>query len=149
MTKVLNCATLQVLILYFNSVWLENFFSLRREELNLENSLVPERELQFDSLDFEEDKFLKITVSSAERDGGQTTIPYIDLRDVAPKQPIALSRVAFAYRGKPGYGGQIGLKAYSYDLSQHVEDHFNLTDSSLLFALKFTKNDPKILRNDL
>ena len=50
----------------------------------------------------------------------QTTVPFIDVQDVAPKAATWLSGVGTYHKGNMGYGGYIGLSVQSYDFSRHM-----------------------------
>ena len=50
----------------------------------------------------------------------QTTIPYIDVQQVAPSSGTWLSGVGVYHKGWTGYGGYLGLSVDTYDFASHL-----------------------------
>ena len=50
----------------------------------------------------------------------QTTVPFIDVQNVAPKRGAWLSGIGIYHKGKLGYGGYIGLSVQTFDFSRHM-----------------------------
>lgn len=70
--------------------------------------------------DFTPNKFIKFRPSDPDKDAGQTTVPFIDIQMVRPKQLTLLSGVGIYYKGNPGYGGFIAPKIVLYDMSSYL-----------------------------
>lgn len=70
--------------------------------------------------DFTPNKFIKFRPSDADKDAGQTTVPFIDTQLVRPKNLTPLSGIGIYYKGKPGLGGFIAPSIIVYDMSSHI-----------------------------
>lgn len=70
--------------------------------------------------DFTPNRFIKFRPSDADKDAGQTTVPFIDTQMVRPKNLTPLSGVGIYYKGKPGMGGFIAPSVVVYDMSSHI-----------------------------
>lgn len=71
-------------------------------------------------IDSTTNQFIEFTHSDLDRDVGQTTVPYIDAQDVISRVPVALGGAGLYHKGKPLYGGFIGLKLITYDFQPHI-----------------------------
>lgn len=67
-------------------------------------------------------KFVKFQLTSLVKDGGQTTIPFIDTQKVYTKVPLLLSGAGLILRRAKGYGGFLALKLYTYDTNQFIDE---------------------------
>jgi hypothetical protein len=65
----------------------------------------------------------------------QTTVPFIDVQDVAPKTGTWLSGIGIYHKGKLGYGGYIGLSVQTFDFSRHMLP--DLTSAYMSQSLKY------------
>ena len=68
-----------------------------------------------------QDQYIEFTHSSRTGDAAQTTVPYIDSQPVLPYPPQWLSSVGLYYKRSEGYGGFVGLKVTTYNLSSYVK----------------------------
>lgn len=66
------------------------------------------------------DQFIQFDSTSAYKDVGQTTIPFIDGQTVSPTPGTWLSGAGLYHKGQVGYGGFLGLSVASYDFSRHL-----------------------------
>ncbi|KAJ8674563.1 hypothetical protein QAD02_005825, partial [Eretmocerus hayati] len=66
-------------------------------------------------------KFVKLTVSKG-KDGGQSTIPFIDPRDVIPNPLTALAGAGLYWRGGENSGGFIGIELLTYNFLPFLDD---------------------------
>ncbi|XP_034949254.1 uncharacterized protein [Chelonus insularis] len=66
-------------------------------------------------------QFVSFIQSSIFDDVGQSTVPFIDARPVAPINPIALDGLGIMYRGHEKYGGFVAMKAMSIDLTSYMD----------------------------
>lgn len=81
----------------------------------------------------EDNQFLKLTTSSLEKDGGQTTIPFIDTQYLTSKYLTPLSGAGLVHRAEKGYGGFLSLKLYNYNIKPYIEDDINLDELDSVF----------------
>ncbi|KAH8370848.1 hypothetical protein KR093_005218 [Drosophila rubida] len=103
-----------------NSVWLANDNIYERQKLNLDGLDMPIRsEIKSKPLS-QDTQYLEFTNSDIYKDASQSTIPFIDIQDVASIPPVALSGVGIYYKGVQGYGGFVAPKIFSYDISPHL-----------------------------
>ena len=72
--------------------------------------------------DSNDDQFLTFTLTSDKKDGGQTTIPFIDTQELVTNPPVPLRGVGLIHRGQPGFGGFLALKIYTYNITDHIPD---------------------------
>ncbi|XP_011308188.1 uncharacterized protein [Fopius arisanus] len=98
--------------------WIFNQESSSRKEINLENSDIPTKTR--DNVEAEGPRYLMFQTTDNVKDFGQTTVPFLDFREVVSCPPMPLSGAGLFYKGKPGYGGVIGLKLVSMDFSPFV-----------------------------
>ncbi|XP_044005591.1 uncharacterized protein LOC122850525 [Aphidius gifuensis] len=84
----------------------------------------PDDPLKFQSntYDSKENSFIRIRSSDLLKDAGQTTIPYFDLLEVAPKYSAPLAGIELFHKGQldGSSGGYIALKIYPIDLSEYM-----------------------------
>lgn len=114
--------------MYFNS--LLNFIIIKhivisiryREELKLGSVDRPNKTNQENIEISNDNQYIKFNVTGLLEDGGQTTVPFIDNRQVLPENLSPLSGISFYVRGKDGYGGFLALKVYTFDVSQYIRD---------------------------
>ncbi|XP_037089046.1 uncharacterized protein LOC119109513 isoform X1 [Pollicipes pollicipes] len=66
------------------------------------------------------DTFVQFGASSAARDAAQTTLPFLDSQPVAPRPPVWLTGLGLYHKGRPGYGGFLGLRVETVDLTSRV-----------------------------
>ncbi|KAJ8674561.1 hypothetical protein QAD02_005823 [Eretmocerus hayati] len=66
-------------------------------------------------------KFVRLTVSNG-KDGGQSTIPFIDPRDVIPNPLTALAGAGLYWRGGENLGGFIGIELLTYNFLPFLDD---------------------------
>lgn len=70
--------------------------------------------------DSSNDQYIKFTISSLEKDGGQTTIPFIDTQEVNSRIATPLSGFGIDHKGSNDFGGYIAPKLLTYDLRHHL-----------------------------
>ena len=69
----------------------------------------------------------------------QTTVPFIDAQNVAPKTGSWLSGVGIYHKGTLGSGGYIGLSVQTFDFSRHMIP--DLTSAHMTQSLIHNFND--------
>lgn len=107
-----------------------------RRELNLTNSDVPNKSKRDNEPDSKTDQFLTITVTDLEKDCGQTTIPFIDVKEVITSPLTPLTGIGLFHKGQPGYGGFMGLRLLTYNITSQIDDTFIFDSSILDYGLK-------------
>lgn len=107
------------------------FILFCREELDLSDLDVPTKSKQPNYPDSDGNQYIKLTISSLEKDGGQTTIPFIDTQELKTRPPMPLSGAGLIHRGQKGYGGFVSLKLYTYDVTPYIEEEFELDNNFL------------------
>ncbi|CAG9812538.1 unnamed protein product [Phaedon cochleariae] len=68
--------------------------------------------------------FVRFTHTDFNKDLAQTTVPFIDIQDVAPEVALPLRALGIYYKGKKGYGGFVAPTITTYDFGQHLEVDF-------------------------
>ena len=102
---------------------------MNRNELKLGDVDVPTKAMVSNTPISNDDQFVSFTTTSMEKDGGQTTIPFIDTQEVVPRLPTLLSGAGLYLRGQKGYGGFLALKLYTYNLIEHVDEYIELPEN--------------------
>lgn len=72
-------------------------------------------------IDSKSNQFIEFTHTDLDRDVGQTTVPFLDAQDVVSVPPVALSGAGIYHKGRPLYGGFVGLKLITYDFMPHIQ----------------------------
>lgn len=110
--------------LRYDNQWISSTSFGERTNLQLDR---PEPPLYYDIYgaymsvpDFSPNKFIKFRPSDPDKDAGQSTVPFIDLQMVRPKNLTPLSGVGIYYKGKKGLGGFIAPTIIVYDMSSHI-----------------------------
>ncbi|XP_034101872.1 uncharacterized protein LOC117566450 [Drosophila albomicans] len=109
-----------------NSIWQSNDNVYNREQLRLYNKQVPT--LAYENPRYSKNtQYLEFTNSGGWGDASQTTIPFIDIQEVEFKPPVPLAGIGIHHRGyeyesrfASGFGGFVGPKIVSYDLSPYL-----------------------------
>ena len=97
-----------------------------RKQLRLRGELdVPTRTETPSWPDSETDTFVEFQASSVWRDASQTTIPFLDSQPVAPRPAVWLTGLGLYHKGQPGYGGFLGLRVATVDLTSRVAADLN------------------------
>lgn len=94
--------------------------SNKRTPVKLKNPDIPTLSPSASEIDSTSNQFVEFTHTDLDRDVAQTTVPYIDAQDVISRVPVALSGAGIYHKGKPLYGGFIGLKLITYDFQPHI-----------------------------
>lgn len=94
--------------------------SNKRTPVKLKNPDIPTLSPSASEIDSTTNQFVEFTHTDLDRDVAQTTVPYIDAQDVISRVPVALSGAGIYHKGKPLYGGFIGLKLITYDFQPHI-----------------------------
>jgi len=81
---------------------------------------VPTRLASRNKVDGDDDMYLYFDTSSAMKDVGQTTVPYLDAQPVSPKPATWLAGAGLYHKGRIGFGGFIGISVETYDFSRHM-----------------------------
>ena len=102
---------------------------LHRNELKLDEMDVPTKSEISNEPDSKGDQFLTFTTTSMQKDGGQTTIPFIDVQEVVTNPPMPLGGAGLFHRGQKGFGGFLALKLYTYDIVDHIQEETELAKS--------------------
>lgn len=64
--------------------------------------------------------FVKFQPTGLREDAGQTTIPYLDIQAIVTEPPAPIGGIGIYYKHIQNYGGFVGLKMLSADLSDMV-----------------------------
>lgn len=67
----------------------------------------------------------------------QTTVPFIDVQDVAPNPGTWLSGIGLYHKGNPGFGGYLGLSVETLDYSLHLVPGKSATARSFQDELRY------------
>lgn len=69
------------------------------------------------------DKYVRFHPTDLKKDFAQNTVPYLDIQNVDLESAEPLRGIGMYYKGMEGYGGFVGLRAFTNDINR-------LTDSS-------------------
>lgn len=92
----------------------------KRTPVKLKNPDIPTLSPSTSEIVSKSNQFIEFTHTDLDRDVGQTTVPYIDAQDVISRVPVALSGAGIFHKGRPFFGGFIGLKLITYDFQPHI-----------------------------
>lgn len=67
--------------------------------------------------------YVEFTTSSLFDDAGQTTIPFIDSREVTTKPPAPLTGITLIHLGQRGFGGVVSFKLNIFNFVRHIESY--------------------------
>ncbi|XP_062125982.1 uncharacterized protein LOC133838771 [Drosophila sulfurigaster albostrigata] len=99
---------------------LRGIFDYEHEKLNIDNLNVPTRSTHSSEPLSKENQYVEFVNTGIEKDAAQSTIPFLDMQDVASNPPVPLSGVGLYYKSSPGYGGFIAPRIISYDIADYV-----------------------------
>ncbi|XP_034101869.1 uncharacterized protein LOC117566448 [Drosophila albomicans] len=91
----------------------------KRRQMTLDNLPLPPTSGVFTSSP-EWTDYLEFTNTGMLMDVAQSTIPYIDIQDVASIPPVALAGIGIYYKHRGLNGGFVAPQIISYDLSPHL-----------------------------
>lgn len=107
------------------SIWISNDntenSAEKRTPVFLQNPDIPTFSRAKSDKYSETNQFVEFTHTDLDRDAAQSTVPYLDAQDVISVPPVALSGAGIYHKGRPQYGGFIGLKLITYDFGQHIK----------------------------
>ncbi|XP_044020397.1 uncharacterized protein LOC122860581 [Aphidius gifuensis] len=113
-------------------------------ELILNN---PDDPLKFNTHphDSKENQFITIRASDLIKDASQTTIPFFDLLEIAPKTSVPLNGIELFHKGQIDgtSGGYISLKLYPLNLTMYMNPPKLLPDMSNLKNITMPEFDHK------
>jgi len=95
-----------------------------RTKLNLDSSDNPLNALSPSKIDSKSDQYLLFGYSDIDLDAAQTTIPFLDAQMVTPQPPVPLAGIGVYHKGVRWFGGFVGLKVFTYNFGDHIEDSF-------------------------
>lgn len=93
----------------------------KRTPVVLRNPDIPIRSRAKSDVLSSTNQYVEFTHTDFDRDVAQTTVPYLDAQDVTSSPPVALSGAGVYHKGRPLYGGFVGLKLITYDYAQHIK----------------------------
>lgn len=96
-----------------------------RTKLALESPDNPLDSISLSRIDSKSDQYLLFTYSDIDLDAAQTTVPFLDAQIVAPHPAVPLSGVGIYHKGQKWFGGFIGLKVFTYNYGDHIEQSFD------------------------
>ncbi|XP_044013794.1 uncharacterized protein LOC122856166 [Aphidius gifuensis] len=106
----------------------EDGFILREtSELELkipDNPDIPTNGKSVNRVDYMANSYIKFQVSDWIADGSQTTVPFIDTREVITDPPVPLSGIGFYYKTQEKSGGFVALQIQTFDYSDIINYHF-------------------------
>ncbi|XP_062125596.1 uncharacterized protein LOC133838489 [Drosophila sulfurigaster albostrigata] len=97
-----------------------SFFEYVPEKLNIDNLDVPTRSIHSSEPLSKKKQYIEFVNTGIEKDAAQTTIPFLDMQEVASNPPVPLFGIGLYYKGSPGYGGFIAPRIISYDIADYV-----------------------------
>lgn len=68
----------------------------------------------------EKNSFIKFTFSDLDKDGSQTTVPFLDGQMVASEPPVPLSGAGIFFKGERGFGGFITPRIKTFDYTHEL-----------------------------
>ncbi|XP_068201294.1 uncharacterized protein [Palaemon carinicauda] len=92
-----------------------------RKQLSVEDLDDPTKFPLRNKQDSEPDSWLRFVPTSRGEDVAQLTVPFFDAQNVSPSPSSWLSGIELFHKGQRGSGGFLGLKVFTYDVSQHME----------------------------
>jgi hypothetical protein len=92
-----------------------------RMEIPLEDVDVPTKSPLRSTVDSTTNQFVHFGPTSRRKDAAQTTVPFIDVQEVAPRGLTWLRGVGLYHKGYRGYGGYVGLRVFTWDLYEHMK----------------------------
>uniref|UniRef100_A0A1B6KBP6 Uncharacterized protein n=1 Tax=Graphocephala atropunctata TaxID=36148 RepID=A0A1B6KBP6_9HEMI len=95
-----------------------------RTKLKLDSPDIPLNALSPSKIDSVNDQYLQFTHSDIDLDAAQTTVPFLDAQMVAPQPPVPLQGLGVYHKGVQWFGGFVGLKVFTYNYAEHIEDNF-------------------------
>ncbi|XP_060645335.1 uncharacterized protein LOC132784006 [Drosophila nasuta] len=99
---------------------LRGIFDYEHEKLNIDNLNVPTRSTHSSEPLSKENQCVEFVNTGIEKDSAQTTIPFLDMQDVASNPPAPLFGIGLYYKNSPGYGGFVAPRIISYDIADYV-----------------------------
>lgn len=114
-------------------------FTVCRLELDLSGRDVSNRTTRINEPSSTDDQFLTLSLSDLTKDGGQATIPFIDTQKVETNPLSPLSGISFYHKGQPGFGGYMGLKLLTYNLTSQIDPEFKLDKSIMVDGVEKLK----------
>jgi len=106
------------------SVWISNdntpASATKRTQVRILIPDVPTRFKGHSVIDSSTNQFVQFDTTSAEKDVMQTTIPFIDVQQVAPSTGTWLSGVGVYHKGALGYGGYLGMSVDTFNFANHL-----------------------------
>ncbi|KAK0071791.1 hypothetical protein PV325_012362 [Microctonus aethiopoides] len=93
-------------------------YERNRIEINVKNRDDPTRCKGYD-YDRTANNYIKFYHSSVLKDGGQSTVPFIDAQPVETYPPFPLGGIGLFYRSKDGCGGYITPRIFTIDISKY------------------------------
>ena len=83
---------------------------------------MPTNSIKSNELISNDAQYVTFTITDMQKDGGQTTVPFIDTQEVVTNPPMPLAGAGLIHRGQEGYGGFLGLKLYTYHIVDHISE---------------------------
>ena len=83
---------------------------------------MPTNSIRPNEIDSNTAQYVTFTITDMQKDGGQTTVPFIDTQKVETNPPMPLAGAGLIHRGQEGYGGFLGLKLYTYNITDHIRE---------------------------
>lgn len=84
-------------------------------------------------LDSKDNQYLQFQTSGLQKDGGQSTIPFIDTQEIVSAFSTPLSGIGLIHRGTSTSGGFLGFNLFTYNVAPHIETE---DDSTVLNPLQ-------------
>ncbi|XP_060651417.1 uncharacterized protein LOC132788116 [Drosophila nasuta] len=103
-----------------NNIWISKDNSYNRQQIYLDNVDVQTRSYNYAEPLSKDDQYVEFTNTGMLEDAAQTTVPFIDIQDVACIPPVPLAGIGISLAGNKGYGGFVAPKVISYDLAAHL-----------------------------
>jgi len=116
-------------LIHSSTHWLSNDntpeSSNPRKKLKLNDVDVPILTDGPSKIDSLHDQYLEFEATSRSKDVAQLTIPFIDIQIVRPEPAVWLQGVGVYHKGRPGYGGFIGLRLFTKNLNEFMVNEEN------------------------
>ncbi|CAG9773545.1 unnamed protein product [Ceutorhynchus assimilis] len=94
----------------------------RRSKINIDNLDIPTNSYREIGKWYHQQmySYVEFTHSSFEKDAAQSTVPFIDIQEVANKPAVPLSSAGIYHKGRSGYGGFIAPRIWTYNFANHL-----------------------------
>ena len=83
---------------------------------------VPTKTPAESQIDNKPDMYVQFQATSLRADVSQLTVPFFDAQPVSPVPSSWLSELEIYHKGRSGYGGFLGLRAFDFNITSHFNE---------------------------